>query len=110
MAVVFQRKRRIQQYLILAFIVALITSALVLWYGFRGKGKGEEALPQEGTAASTIFPQGAQAPLEIPFLTGQALKINFEVLQNALVEKMEPLEKIKPFEGQAGRENPFIPY
>ena len=91
MAVVFQKKRRIQQYLILIFAVVVVASAIVFWYGFNKK----EITPAKNGQV---------------FSTTPAIRINLDVLKNAELEKLEPFASIRPFEGQAGRENPFIPY
>jgi hypothetical protein len=40
----------------------------------------------------------------------QEIKINFEILKNPLLEKLQPFEYIPLFEGKPGRENPFTPY
>ena len=91
MAVVFRKKRRIQQYLILIFGIVIVVSAIVFWYGFNKKETGQ-AQNEQGLSA-------------IP-----AIRINLDVLKNAELEKLEPFASPRPFEGQAGRENPFIPY
>ena len=38
------------------------------------------------------------------------IKINLEILKNPILEQLEPFETISPFEGEVGRENPFLPY
>jgi len=38
------------------------------------------------------------------------VEINFEVLKNPLLQDLQPFEEIPPFEGETGRENPFLPY
>ncbi|MCH8741425.1 hypothetical protein IH779_00830 [Patescibacteria group bacterium] len=37
-------------------------------------------------------------------------EINFEVLKNPLLQDLQPFEEIPSFEGETGRENPFLPY
>lgn len=37
------------------------------------------------------------------------IEIDFELLENPLLNQLQPIEKIPPFEGEVGRENPFIP-
>ncbi|MEK7482398.1 MAG: hypothetical protein AAB620_01230 [Patescibacteria group bacterium] len=91
MAVVFQKKRRAQQYLILTFAIVVVVSAIVLWYGFNKK---------EAKQANN-----AQSLPAIPMV-----RVNLDVLKSAELEKLEPFARPRPFEGQAGRENPFLPY
>lgn len=38
------------------------------------------------------------------------VKINFEILQDPRLEKLQTFEEILPFEEEIGRENPFLPY
>jgi hypothetical protein len=38
------------------------------------------------------------------------IKINFEVLQSSLLQEFQLFEEIPPFEGEIGRENPFLSY
>lgn len=38
------------------------------------------------------------------------VEINFEVLKNPLLQNLQPFEEIPLFEGETGRENPFLPY
>lgn len=37
-------------------------------------------------------------------------KIDFTILQSQALKDLESFEGIKPFDGETGRENPFIPY
>lgn len=38
------------------------------------------------------------------------IEIDFEVLESPVLEALESFEKIPLFEGEAGRENPFLAY
>jgi len=38
------------------------------------------------------------------------IKINFEILESPALDELQLYEEISPFEGEIGRENPFIPY
>jgi len=38
------------------------------------------------------------------------IRIDFAVLENPDLEELQLFEEISPFEGEIGRENPFIPY
>lgn len=97
MPIAFYQKRKIQQYLIPVFIVVLLTTTAVLWMGFRKK--------------QVPSPEAAEV-----FRPEKEVKINFEVLENPLLQQLEPFEKIKPFEETSrpderpGRTSPFSPY
>jgi len=87
MTVIFFQQRKKQRYLIGAFIVMVLAILVIIWQGFLLKPK---------------------PPIEI--LKPPEIKINFEVLKSPILENFQPLEKISPFEEEAGRENPFLPY
>lgn len=40
----------------------------------------------------------------------EKLVINFGLLEDPKIKELQPFEEIKPFEGEIGRENPFLPY
>ncbi len=90
MAITFYQKRKVQRYLILAFILVLLITVVVLWLGFRKK----EAVPPE----------------EEPFRPEKEIKINFELLEEPLLKELEKFGDAEPFEGKVGREQPFLPY
>jgi hypothetical protein len=101
MAIVFQKKEKIQKNLILVFIVVVLITAFVIWLGFFKK---EKELPL----------------VELPVLPKKEIKINFDILKSPALEKLQPFSEIEPFketlspegkiEEKLGRENPFIPY
>lgn len=71
------------------FIILILTITFVLWWGFRTE---EE-------------PSG--------ILILQRLKkfeINFDIFQNPLLKQLQLIDKIPAFEGELGRDNPFIPF
>ncbi|GAI21146.1 unnamed protein product [marine sediment metagenome] len=37
------------------------------------------------------------------------IKIDFKIFENSFFKELQPIEKIPEFEGEMGRENPFIP-
>jgi len=37
-------------------------------------------------------------------------EIDFSVLESEILKEFEPFEKVPPFEGEVGRENPFLLY
>lgn len=50
------------------------------------------------------------APIVLEPVPPLEIKINFEILENPDLDKLQLYEEISPFEGEIGRENPFIPY
>jgi len=88
MPITFIEPKRKQQYLILLLIVIVIGILFLVWNYFFLK-----------LAPSVSKPT---PPREV--------KINFEILKNPILEKLQPFEKIPSFEEKPGRENPFTPY
>ena len=86
----FQQRKK-QKYLILVLSGVLLASAIFIWQGFIAK-EGKQLIERESQFLS------------------QKVKINFETLKNPVLEQFQAFEKIEPFKGEAGRDNPFIPY
>lgn len=91
MAIAFIKKRKRQKYLGLIAVVVVVGSLIILWYGYFRKEK---------------------QPLPTPAVSGpyREIKVDFGILENPLLKEFQPFEKISPFEGETGRENPFLPY
>lgn len=90
MAISFIEERKKQKKLIGILIIVVLITLIIWWQGFLKKS----------------FPQ----VIERPVLEFKKIKINFQVLEKPILEELQPFEKIKPFKGTPGRENPFIPY
>jgi hypothetical protein len=92
MAVDFIKQKEKQKKLVSLVVVVIIITGLILWFGyFRDSDQGvEEAMP----SVSTI----------------REIKVNFDILDQPFLEEIIVFEEIPPFEGEAGRENPFLPY
>lgn len=86
MAITFQKKEKQQKKLILIFILLALIVGVAIWWGFFR----------------------IEIPYEEPFILAERPMINFEVLRLPILEKLEPFPKIKPFEQEIGRKNPFI--
>jgi Na+/melibiose symporter-like transporter len=84
----FQEKKK-QRYLILILVIAIFGTVFVVW--------------------SRFFNREPPAPHILP-QKPQEIKINFDMLKSDILKELKPFEKIAPFEGEAGRGNPFIPY
>jgi len=83
---IFERKK--QRYLVPLLISVVIAIIFFAWYYFLAKPKPPIT--------------GVPLPREI--------KIKFEVLEIPILKEFQSFEEISPFEGEIGRENPFIPY
>lgn len=92
MAVKFLKERKKQRYLILSLAAIIVIIIVVVWYGYF-KDKKPDIVPAPVTAASL-----------------KTIKINFEALENPFLQELQPFIVIPDFEGEKGRENPFLPY
>lgn len=88
MPINFIQERKKQKYLVIAFVIIFMIAGFVLWFGY--------------------FKKPSAVPVVIP--TVAELKINFEVLENPFLKESELFKKAPPFEGEKGRNNPFLPY
>ena len=91
MPVDFIQQRKRQKYLLPIALVVIVITFIILWFGYFKK----------------------EEPVSAPEVSGSALreiKINFDILENPLLKKLQPFMKVPSFEGEAGRSNPFISY
>lgn len=89
MAITFQKQIKKQRNLIFIFVILILIITIVLWWGFRTEEEPSEIL------ISKRF---------------KKIEINLEVFQNPLLLQMRLIDKTPDFEGDLGRENPFIPF
>ncbi len=90
MAITFTQERQKQKNLILILILVVALMLIIVWWGFLG---------------------GATEKAEVaPALTLKKVEINFDALKKAELQALNPFPEIAAFEGDMGRENPFIPY
>lgn len=86
------RKQKKKQKLLLGLVgLVVLAIAGVVYFGFFRK-------EEEGIVKI------------VPVSSVKEIKVDFNVLDNPLLEKIKPFEKIPEFDGKIGRENPFIPY
>lgn len=90
MAITFSQKQKRQSYLALLFLILIILIFILIRQGYFAKVKI--------TAPPEAIP-------ELP-----KIEINYEALKNPILKDLQLFDDIKPFEGEAGRENPFVPY
>jgi len=92
MAITFLEKRKRLQYLFPILGVLILITVFVLWKGFFVKERPE--LIEEVIKPSLV----------------KKIEIDFETLKSPELEELQLFEKTPPYEGEIGRENPFIPY
>lgn len=90
MAIAFIKEKRKQKYLLLVCGVSVLVMIIIIYGGFFRKEK-------------------IATPVE-PLFIKKTIFINFDVLRNPTLKEFYPFEEISPFEGEKGRENPFLPY
>jgi len=89
MAVNFIEQKKRQKYLILVFLIIIVITGVVLWFGYFKKEKPVSLSPKT------------------PF---REIRIDFDILESPFLKEMQPFERIPFFEGEEGRENPFLSY
>ena len=91
MAIDFLQAKKQQRYLILILALVIFAILIIVWQGF------------------FKAPAVSLTPLATPALP-QKVIINWSTLQAPQLKELQVFEEISPFEGEIGRENPFIPY
>ena len=89
MAITFLQEKKRQRYLILALALVIFVILLIAWKGFF---KEEEPA------------------LVLPSFIPPTVEIDWSVLQSSQLTELQALATTTPFEGETGRENPFLPY
>ncbi len=91
MPIDFIQERKKQKYLIAIVLAVFVITGVILWFGY--------------------FRKPEPVLEEVPPLIGvKEIKIDFSVLENPFLQQLQPFEQVSPFEGEIGRENPFLPY
>ena len=88
MAITFQEQIKRQKNLIFVFMALVLITIIIIWQGYYVK---------------------KEEPERIILRKFREIAINFEVLEHPLLSELQLIEKIPSFEGEPGRENPFIP-
>lgn len=91
MALTFFEQRKRQRKFILISALIIFLTVILIWKFF-------------------LLPKPEPEPKVVEIPRPPEIKIDFEVLKSPILEKLQPFEEISPFEGEVGRENPFIPY
>ncbi len=91
MVVEFRQQRKKQKLLLIAVIVVLLITAVILYFGFFKKVK------------VTVI--GA-----VPENLIKEIDVDFSVLEDPFFDILVTFEPIPEYDGEIGRENPFISY
>lgn len=91
MAITFLEQRKKQQNLLPILVGVLLITAFVMWWGyFRDSSSVVEVVEID------IFSPSSR------------IEINFSIFENPWFDNFEPFEKAPAFEGEKGKENPFV--
>ena len=93
MPVDFLKQKKKQKYMLFLAIVIFLAILIILWFGYFRK-KEPITAPTPGVSGIVL----------------EEIKINFDVLKNPLLKKLQPFDEILLFEEATGRTNPFEPY
>ena len=93
MAITIVQERKKQRYLILALAMIIFAILAVVWWGFSRR---------QGSVSVPSVPEVVYA---LP-----KTEIDWQMLEDLRAESLQPFEGISAFEGQFGRENPFVSY
>lgn len=88
MALPFLQQRKRRKYLQWVFIIVILIGAL--WFG------------------RNYLVEPFSSPPSTP--KEKKVEINLEILKKPVLQELQPFGEIPPFEGDIGRENPFLPY
>jgi len=88
MAIVFLEKKQRQKYLLTALVALIVIVPIIIWGVFA-------ANPNAGNPPDVVS-------------RPQKININYEVLKSVSLKELVSFEAIKAFEGEVGRENPFV--
>jgi len=91
MPIDFIQERKKQKYLTIIVTIAFIIIAVILWFGYFRKPE---------SVSETI----------LPFSVVKQIEIDFNVLEDPFLQESQIFEKVPSFEGEIGRDNPFLPY
>ncbi|MEA3344596.1 MAG: hypothetical protein U9Q16_02870 [Patescibacteria group bacterium] len=94
MAIQFVQQKKKQIYLIIILVGVVLATALVLWQGHRLQD------------LSNMILRSSSDNLDLP--QHPEITIDFDVLEREDVKELTPFEEISPFDGETGRENPFL--
>lgn len=87
----FIQEKKKQKRLVYIMTAVLLITFLVIWFGFLRKPE-------------VSAPKPSSAGLEF-----EKVEIDFSLLESPVLRELKDFEAIPQFEGDLGRENPFLP-
>ncbi len=87
-----------QKYMIAIFSVILVITLVILWFGFL-KNKISFSIFKTNLPSNQAGELGSM----------KDIKINFDFLNTKAFQDLLPFKDVSPFEGKAGRDEPFKP-
>jgi len=91
MAITFLEQQKKMKSMIPVLVMVIVITGFVLWWGFL---REEEEVIFEETVPESL----------------KKVDINFQILRDFDSQEFQSFEPIPVFEGEEGRENPFVPY
>jgi flagellar basal body-associated protein FliL len=89
MAITFTQQKKKQKYLIIILAIIVLLTLIIVFSGLFFKPVEEEPFPA---------------------VTFKKVEIDFKTLSQADLINLVIFEDVLPFEGEVGRQNPFLPY
>jgi hypothetical protein len=94
----FENQQKKQKYMIIVFLVVLVITGAVVYFGFL-----KDSINLGAFAPVIPKPEGVG-------FSAANININFDMLDSAEFKKLTPFQDATPFTGKVGREEPFKPY
>jgi len=90
MAITFLQAKKRQRYLIFILAFVALATLIIIWQGFFKK-----------TEIHIV-------PISMPY--AKKVIINWQILKDQRIIELQAFEETLPFDGEVGRDNPFVPY
>jgi hypothetical protein len=89
MAVNFIEKKKKQQYLLYIAVGILVVTFVILWFGYLNK-------PVQAPSSEEVI------------INKKNIVINYSILENPIIKALIPFVETPLYQGQLGRDNPFL--
>ena len=90
MAVDFIEKKKKQKSLVFVIVGIGLVALVILWFGYFNKSETSDEAKEV-------------------FVAKKNIRIRYEVLENPILDILDPFEGTPDYEGDLGRDNPFLP-
>jgi len=88
MAIELNKETKKQKYLVVILLIIIVVAFLIVWFGYLNKS--------------------SFVPAVSPAVFYREIKINFETLKSSVLSELNLFEKVAPFSGTIGKDNPFL--